>query len=301
MRQEWRAHIFLFITSLIQGFNFSLAKVVMPDYVKPGAIIIIRGLAAVLFFWIISSCFIKERVESRKDYFMIFLCSLFGVALNQLLFYKGLSLTKPINASLMVTVSPVAVLVLSVFAGDEKVNWLKITGIVFGATGVILLLLNSSKKGPESLFVGDILILINATSYGAFLVLVKPLMRKYHAFTILKWMFLFGIFMVTPFGWEGFLAVDWVGMPLNPLLALLFVVIFATFITYSLNVAVMKTVNPSLAGIYIYIQPLMAAIIAVLLGKDTLTLPKTIFSIMIIGGVFLVSKGEKVKSSELKA
>jgi len=293
MYREWRAHIILFITSLIQGFNFSIAKMVMPAYVLPGAIIVIRGMCAIAFFWTVSTLFCPEKVASRKDLGRIFLCSFFGIAINQLLFYKGLSLTQPINASLMVTVSPVAVLLISVFSGKERINIFKISGIAIGAIGVVCLLLDSNKKSPDALFIGDIMILINAMSYGAFLVLVKPLMERYHPFTVLKWMFLFGFFMVLPFGFQGVLKIEWASMPFKALGALAFIIVFATFITYSLNVAVMKRINPSLAGIYIYLQPLMAAIVAISLGKDMLTLSKLLFSVMILMGVFLVSKGEK--------
>lgn len=296
MKEIWKAHLFLFITSVIQGFNFTISKIVMPDYVSPGAIIVVRGVCAALFFWIVSSVFINEKIKSRQDFIKILLCTIFGVAINQLLFYKGLSLTMPINASLMVTISPVMVLLISAILINEKITVQKIVGILIGATGVISLLLSSSRQGPEDLFIGDVLILINATSYAIFLVLVKPLMQHYHPITILKWMFFLGLFMVTPFGFEGLMEINWSEMPNDVRWSLAFVIVFATLVTYTLNVGVMKTVNPSLAGIYIYLQPAMASIIAVVMGKDTLTFQKVIFSILILAGVFLVSKGNKKRT-----
>lgn len=293
MNSLYRAHILLFTTSLIQGFNFTVAKIVMPEYVSPGALIVIRGIAAAIFFWAIHWLIVKEELKSMQDFVRVFLCSLTGVAINQLLFYKGLSLTKPINASLMVTITPVMVLLISAAVAREKINVGKIAGILIGATGVVSLLLSSSEKGPETLFIGDMLILINAASYGCFLVLVKPLMTKYHPITILKWMFFMGLFMVTPFGLEGVLEIQWDLMPQHALWSLAFVIVFATLITYTLNVGVMRVVNPSLAGIYIYLQPLMATIIAVSFGIDTLTLKKAAFSVLILGGVYLVSRGQK--------
>ena len=293
MKGIWKAHLFLFTTSLIQGFNFSVSKIVMPEYVSPGAIIIIRGICAALFFWSVDLLFVKEKVKNLQDFYRIILCTVFGVAINQLLFYKGLSLTMPINASLMVTISPVMVLLISAMIIKEKITGQKITGILIGAAGVISLLLSSSRKGPEDLFIGDLLILINATSYAVFLVLVKPLMQDYHPITVLKWMFFLGLFMVTPFGYEGLKEINWAEMPQEAAWSLAFVVVFATLVTYSLNVAVMKTVNPSLAGIYIYLQPAMATVIAVAMGKDTLTWQKAVFSIMILAGVYLVSRESK--------
>lgn len=292
MSPIWRVHLFLFITALIQGFNFSLAKIVMPEYVLPGAIIIIRGVCAALTFWLISLIIPKVQIDP-KDYGRIFLCALFGIVINQLLFYKGLSLTQPINASLMVTISPILVLIISAISLGEKINFQKILGIVLGATGVVLLILSSNKKGPDDLFIGDIMILINASSYAAFLVAVKPLMLKYHPVHMLKWMFTIGLFFVIPIGYEGLLKIQWHTMPTDALLALLYVIIFATIIAYVLNTGVLKTADPSLAGIYIYIQPLLATVIAVLLNKDNLTPFKLLFSSMILLGVFLVSKGHR--------
>lgn len=283
--------MFLFITSLIQGFNFSIAKIVMPDYISPGAIIIIRGISAVLFFWAIS-LIIREKTPSRADFPRLIFCTLTGIVINQLLFYKGLSLTQPINASLMVTISPVIVLIISALTIGESINYKKILGILTGATGVVMLLLSSNQKGPEDIFIGDLLILVNATSYACFLVAVKPLMLKYHPVTVLKWIFLMGLVLVIPFGYNGMKAVEWSTMPQHALLALAFVVLFATIVAYYLNTGVLKTIDPSLAGIYIYIQPMLAAIIAVAMNKDQLTTQKVLFSTMILLGVYLVSSGQ---------
>ena len=283
--------MFLFITSLIQGFNFSIAKIVMPGYISPGAITLIRGISAALFFWAISFI-MKKEIPDRADFPRLIFCTLTGIVINQLLFYKGLSLTQPINASLMVTISPVIVLIISALTIGERINYKKILGILTGAAGVIMLLLSSSQKGPEDIFIGDLLILINATSYACFLVAVKPLMLKYHPVTVLKWIFLMGLVLVIPFGYTGMQHIEWSTIPQDAFLALVFVIVFATIITYYLNTGVLKTIDPSLAGIYIYIQPMLAAIIAVAMNKDQLTMQKTLFSMMILLGVYLVSSGQ---------
>jgi drug/metabolite transporter (DMT)-like permease len=287
---NWKAHLILFSTSLIQGFNFSLAKIVMPDYISPEAIILIRGISAVIWFWLWDLIFVKEKIKSQSHFLRISGCSILGVALNQMLFYKGLSLTKPINASLMVTISPVMVLVISAIVLKEKITFSKIAGILCGATGVILLLINSGNEGPDEIFLGDLFILLNAAAYAGFLVLVKPLMTEYHPNTILKWIFLMGMVLVMPLSLTDLLHVNWTTIPTAAWFALGYVVIFATLVAYTLNVGVMKVVNPSVAGIYIYLQPVMASIIAVSFGKDVLGPDKVLFSAMIFIGVYLVSR-----------
>jgi len=263
----------------------------MPGYISPGAITLIRGISAALFFWAISFI-MKKEIPDRADFPRLIFCTLTGIVINQLLFYKGLSLTQPINASLMVTISPVIVLIISALTIGERINYKKILGILTGAAGVIMLLLSSSQKGPEDIFIGDLLILINATSYACFLVAVKPLMLKYHPVTVLKWIFLMGLVLVIPFGYTGMQHIEWSTIPQDAFLALVFVIVFATIITYYLNTGVLKTIDPSLAGIYIYIQPMLAAIIAVAMNKDQLTMQKTLFSMMILLGVYLVSSGQ---------
>ena len=290
MRNETlKAHALLFFTTLVACFNYSISKEVMPEYISPWGIIAIRAISAALVFFLIHTFFIKEKVR-REDYLQIFLCALFGIALNQLLFYEGLNKTSPINAALMMISIPIIVIIVSAILVKEKITLKKIMGIILGAVGAVLLLINSATKSGNSTFTGDLLILLNAASYGVFLVLVKPLMAKYNAFTLVKWFFLIGMIIVLPFGLTDLFEVKWSEIPLPIWFAIAFIVIFTTILNYYINVGVMKFVNPSVAGIYIYLQPPITSIIAIAWGKDELTWEKAAYSILVFGGVYLVSK-----------
>lgn len=279
----------LFSGALIGGLNYSISKMVMPDFVKPLSIVVSRGIVSILVFGLIHFFWVKEKVET-KDMGRIFLAALFGIAINQMSFYEGLNLTTPINASLMMTVTPIIVLLVSsMILKEEKINATKIIGVLLGTTGTVLLLLNSGRGTVEGLFTGDLLVLLNATAWACFLVTIKPLMHKYNPFTIVKWIFFLGFFMIIPFGYQDFIGTDWKALTPAAWWAFGFIIVFATLFNYYLNSAVLKYVNPSLAGSYIYIQPPMAAMIAIFMGKDTFDLEKSGYLIVILSGVYLVS------------
>jgi drug/metabolite transporter (DMT)-like permease len=292
MGENWKAHLFLLFTALIAGFNYSISKIVMPEFIQPSAIIVLRGMAACLVFGIVH-LFIGEKIDYKKDFIKILGCAFFGIAANQLLFYEGLNLTAPINASLLQCCVPVFVLIFAVFVKEEKLTIKKIIGISLGAAGAVLLLMSSSAKASGGHILGDTLVILNALSYGIFLVILKPLMAKYQGLTIVAWIFFLGTFFTLPFGYKDVMVIQWSTWPLYAFLSLAFILIFATIIAYYFNVSVLKQVNPSVAGIYIYLQPVLTTLIAVALGKDILTWEKAGFSVLIFAGVFMVSRKDK--------
>ena len=278
----------LLLTALIGGLNYTISKLVMPEFVKPLSIVVSRGIISIIVFSLVHFLFVKEVVK-RKDYLRIFLAAFFGITMNQMMFYEGLSLTTPINASLMMTGTPFIVLLISFFVIKEELSFYKIVGIILGTTGTILLLLNAENSAIKGIFTGDILILINATSWAGFLVTVKPLMKEYNPFTILKWIFILGFIMIIPFGCKDFITTDWKNLTVEAWWAFAFVIIIATLLSYYINAAVMKYVDPSVAGSYIYLQPFIAAIVAIAWGKDSFSFEKLIYLTIIFLGVYLVS------------
>ncbi len=284
------AHLALFCVSLLYAGNYTVAKLVMPAYVEPSGFIIMRVLAAALLFWLIVPFGPREKIEG-KDILRLVICAAFGVAINQLCFFEGLNLTTPIHASLIMTTTPILVLIVAVLAGSERLTAMKIAGVVLGVTGAILLI--GISKGGFDLSgggaLGDLLVWINATSYACYLVLVKPLMKKYSPFTVVRWIFTIGIVMVVPFGWEDLTQVDWTAIPTSIWWAIAYVLIGVTFLTYLFNGVALKRLNPSVVSIYIYLQPVLAIIIAILAKSDSLTLGQVGAGLLIFLGIGLVS------------
>ena len=291
MNKTIQAHLALLTANIIYGANYSIAKEVMPAYIQPFAFVLIRVGCAAILFWIVSSLFIREKID-RKDLPRLAMLAVCGIAVNQLLFLKGLSLTTPINASIIMVSNPIVVLSFAAIVLKEKISLSKIAGIILGITGALLLLLfnKTFSLGSETI-TGDSMILINSVSWAAYIVLVKPLMKKYNTFTIIKWVFLFGFVYVLPFGFNEFRHIDWVALPIGIWRDILFVVIGSTFLAYVLNTYALRALSPAVVSIYIYLQPFLATLIAVFYyHNDELDGRKIVSGILIIVGVYLVSR-----------
>jgi len=261
----------------------------MPDFIQPSGFILLRVTGAVTLFSFFYFLFVNERVE-RKDILKLAICGVFGVAINQLLFFEGLNLTTPINAAIIMTINPVLVIIMSAFILYEKINVRKGIGIALGLIGASTLILNGgSLSGDTNFMLGNTFIFINAASYGLYLVLVKPLMLKYHPITVMFYVFLFGLLYVLPFGYTELLAVDWVSFPSTIMWEVAFVVVCTTVIAYLLNSAALKQLNPSTVSIYIYLQPILATLFAIFRNADTIDEMKIISATIIFVGVYLVS------------
>ena len=284
------------IVSIIYGVTFTIAKDVMPKYVDAYGFIIMRVGGATILFWVSwlfsrNSAAIREEKIDRADFPRIIWAAFFGVALNMLSFFKGLSLTSPISASVLMVSTPIIVLILSAIILKERMQKRMMFGIILGLIGTAFLILyGKSSANASNPNLGNFLVFVNATSYGLYLVIVKKLMQKYNPFNFAKWIYLIGFIMVLPFGWSQFQVVDWTSMPLDIYWKIVFVVIFSTFGTYMLNLLSMRELKPTTVAVFVYLQPFFATVFAISLGKDELTLVKIISAIMIFTGVYLVTQ-----------
>ncbi len=295
MTKNTRAHLALFAVASIYGANYTIAREVMNGYLEPLGFIVLRAISATILFWGISSLQPQpaERID-RKDIGRIILCALFGVAANQMLFFSGLQLTKPINASLIMTITPLMVLLSAAVILKERITRQKLLGIFLGLAGAVLVISYGQSLDFQMTHIkGDLMILANATSYGMYLVLVKSLMQRYQPITVLKWIFTIGFLMVLPFGVGQLQGVAWETFPLSIWVAIIYVLIMVSCVSYLLNAFALKTVRASVVGIYIFLQPIMATIVALLAGRDTLSITKILAAVLIFAGVYLVSKPPK--------
>lgn len=286
-------HSALFLITLIGGANYTIAKFALPEHIQPFGFITFRVLAGIILFSIIHQLKTDEKV-AKKDYGLLALCGLFGVAINQMSFFYGLSLTSPINAAIIATIAPVIVFILAYLLGKEKLTGLKTVGLAIGALGTYLFVTKDGISWTSDSFVGDIFILVNATSYAVYLVLVKPLMEKYKPLTIIKWVFLFGGLIAIPAGLEQMMEVRWETLPGKAVFSLIYVVLGTTVLAYLLNAWALSYVESSVVGAYIYLQPVLASVVAISLHEDSLELKEVFFSLIIITGVYLVSKKENL-------
>ena len=297
MPSNLKIHSALLTVGLIYGANYSIAKVLMPEFIGPYGIISIRVVVGTAMFWLVHALQGGEKIQYKRDYMHFAFLAVFGVAINQLMFFKGLNLTNPISASVIMTTSPITVLVVSYFLLHERITPKKVIGIILGAIGALMLIGADGFSFQTDTFFGNFLILINATSYSFYLVKVKPTMMRYQTLTVVKWVFLFGSFMVLPFGIGDLQVVNWVGFTTEAWLALTYVVIATTFLAYLLNAWALNFVNPSLVGYYIYLQPVFSTVIAVTFRNDVLTFTQLTYTLIIFIGVFLVSYNPSKQNS----
>lgn len=289
MKNIYRVHLPLFITNFFYGINFTLAKIVTPSFIQPYGFVLLRILGAGFLFTLLFFIFRMPRVE-KKDLKHMLTCSLFGVVINQLLFIKGLSLTTPIHAALIMLTTPVLVLVISRIAAREQVNYLKTLGILLAMLGAFLLIGLGKELGTGvNTLLGDILIFLNATSYAIYLVIAKPMMSKYKSLTMVTYLFA----MAAPFallvGSTQLAAVQWQHTTPQLIGCIASVVIGATFLAYLLNNYALQHTSPSTVGAYIYLQPFIAAVMAIFIAHEPITWIKVLSSILIFTGIYLVN------------
>jgi drug/metabolite transporter (DMT)-like permease len=295
------AHLALFFVNTLYGASHVVAKDVLGKYLEPSVFILFRVTGAVLLFWIMRLLFQTEKVD-RKDFGLLAICGLFGVAVNQLFFFYGLHYSSAINSGIIMASNPIIVLILSYLILKEKLSWLKISGILIGATGVILLTLKSAASTPKASW-GDLFLFVNAMSYGLYLVLAKPLMKKYSPMTVITYVFTFGLFFVLLFPptLTNLIQTPFSSFPTDIWIKISYVILGVTFLTYLLTMYGLKHLSPSVSSVYIYIQPVMVILFAFLfvqlgISEDqtkTITGIKIMLMLIIFTGVFLTTRKEK--------
>ncbi len=277
--------------STIYGVNHTIAKDLMPLYIEPFGFILLRVTGAAILFWLLGLWGPNEKIATA-DWPRIIGCTIFGMAINMLVFFKGLSLTSPINSSVIMTISPILVLVMAALLIHERITWLKTAGIITGLAGALALVFFSTQTAVNApnIPLGNLFVILNALSYGVYLIMVKPLTSKYHPLTLMKWLFLIGVIVNFPISISEFLDVQWTSIPVYALWKFGFVVVFTTFLAYLLNIFALKELSASGLSAFIYLQPLVAIIFAIATGADSLNVMKFTAAILVFSGVYMVTK-----------
>lgn len=278
----------------IYGLNHTVAKGVMPTYVTPFAFIFLRVSGAALLFWLISFWGPKEQIR-KEDWLRMLVCSIFGMVINMLAFFTGLELSTPINSSVLVTVTPIIVVILSAILIKEKITSSKVLGISIGLIGALSLILfgHSVRADAPNVKLGNFLFIVNSTCYGTYLILVKKLVERYHPFTFMKWLFTFASIIVLPLCFNQVAGIQWSAMPLEALGSIAFVVLGTTFLTYLFNTFALTQLRASSVSAFTYLQPLIGILFAVATGRDRLTLLRILAASLVLIGVYLASKKPK--------
>lgn len=263
----------------------------MPEYIQPFGFILLRVGFGALIFGLYYRFIAHERISDRRDYLRLAIAGFFGVALNMSAFFKGLSMTTPINASVLMLFAPVFVVVFSSIK-NRRISWVVISGLILAFTGAAFLVGVQELSLSSEYLQGDLLVVLNACSYGFYLVYVSDLLKKYKPTTVTAFIFIFGVFFVFPLGIGELIKVNWSNVSTDAYWSMLYVCLCVTIIAYFLNSWAIQKSSSALVGTYVYLQPLLATLIAISLGQDHLSVEKTIFAAIIIMGVYLVNKSK---------
>ncbi len=281
----------------IYGMNHTIAKGVMPTYVKPFGFIMLRLVGAATLFWCISFFVPKEKIK-KKDWGRVLLCAVLGMVINMLSFFKGLSLSTPINSSVLIILTPIFVVILSAIFIKEKITLRRVIGIILGFIGALTLILFKAEvsQNAPNIPLGNSLFIVNSLCFGAYLIFVKKLVESYHPFTLMKWLFTIGAIISFPITFSEYQEIQWKTMPLDALGAIAYVIICTTFLTYLFNIYALKNLKASTVSSFSYLQPIIGVLFALMMGKDSLNSVKIIAMFLIMFGVYLASKKPKPSS-----
>ena len=279
------------VATSIFGFNHTIAKELMPNVLSPNALLYSRVLGAAICFWFVSLFTKREKVE-LKDFKLIIICAIFGMGLNMITALNGLYNSTPINSSIITTLAPIFIFLISVILLKEKISKRKYAGVFIGFIGTLTLILLNEKslENAPNINLGNFYLFINSISYALYFVLVKPLTEKYNMITIMKWLFLFSIFINMPFGLVEFTQVEWVEINNTSFIKIFYVVFCTTFLVYLLNLYALKNLKATTVGMFIYLQPVIGILFAIYRGADKLTIPDISSVLLVFAGVYLVSK-----------
>ena len=285
-------HVAVFSANLIFGMNTPISRTLMPEILSPYALTFFRIAGGLILFWT-ASIFVKKEKVPVKDLILLFFASLFALTLNQLPYFIGLSMTSPIDASIVVTMLPIVTMILAAIIIREPITLMKAIGVLVGASGALLLVFNSPvAQNGHSNFWGNMIVFAAVTSFAIYLTVFKNLIERYSAVTIMKWMFLFGTIVSLSFCYQPLIHTDFSALSSGTYWRIGYVVIFATFIGYLLLPIGQKALRPTTLSMYNYVQPIMASLVVVFIGVESFGYHQALAGVLVFSGVYIVTQSK---------
>lgn len=287
------AHLSIFFACAFWGLMAPVGKDAMTHGITGIDMVTFRVTGACLLFWF-TSLFVKKEHVERKDLVKLFFAGIFGLVFNQCSYTIGLSITSPINASIVTTAMPIFAMILSALILKEPITGKKATGVLMGCSGALILILTSAAAVSSKVgnIRGDLLCLFAQFSFSLYLALFSPVVKRYSVFTVNKWMFLFASIIIVPFTFNHVAAIDWPNVPTLTWLEAGYVVLFGTYISYILTMIGQQTLRPTVVSIYNYVQPIVSVIVSVLTGIGVFRWSHGVAVILVFSGVWLVTKSK---------
>ncbi len=297
--KSYAPHIALFAVQVFFGTATVLGKFALLAF-PPNALVGFRVGGAALAFYVLQRFRGSLALDNRRDYWKFALFALVGVTLNQLLFFKGLSLTTAVNTSLLAVTIPIFTILISALLGYDFLSWRKIAGIILAAVGVIYLINPARASFGSETTQGDILIVLNSLCYAGYVAVSKNLISHYGALKSIAWLFLFASLINIPMGLFALQTVNLSEVSMSSWLFVAGLVVFPTIMAYFWNAWALSRVEPSIVAVYIYLQPLMGFLAAIFFLGEHFSVRLLISAILVFAGVFLVTKKFNAKTQNRK-
>lgn len=298
--KKWKGHLAMLLANIIFGLNVPIAGALMPATIHPFSLTFLRLAGGLLLFGI-ASLFVKPEKVTTKDKLMLFFASLLALTFNQFPFFLGLSMSSPIDSSIVVTTLPIVTIILAAFILREPITKLKAGGVAVGACGALMLIFqgawNLSGQGNT---LGNLIISVGVLSFSLYLTVFKHLITRYHPVTVMKWMFLYGTMIGFPICYKALAATNFSAFDGSVWLSIVFIVVLATFVGYLLIPVGQKFLRPTTLSMYNYLQPIMATLYSVMLGAETFGWYQAVAAILVFAGVYGVTKSKSRAQLELE-
>ena len=281
------------------GLMAPLGKDAMTNGLDGLTMVSFRVLGGCILFWL-TSLFVKKEQVSTKDKLMFIGAAVFGLVTNQCCYTIGLSITSPINASIVTTSMPIFAMILAALILKEPITGKKALGVLRGCSGALILILTSASAVSDKVgdIRGDLLCLAAQFSFALYLSLFNPLIRRYSVFTINKWMFFWATLLVIPFTFGHVQEVVSRPIPASTWWEAAYVVVFGTYLGYILTMIGQKTLRPTVVSVYNYVQPIVSVVVSVLTGLGILKPSHALAVILVFTGVWLVTKSRSRQDME---
>lgn len=304
-RESLSGHAAMFVACVMWGLSAPIGKIVMSHGMNGLQLVTLRFLGAAACFWV-ASLFMKKEKVARRDLLRLALAGLLAVGFNQTLFTVGLSLTSPVNATIITTTMPIFTMILAFLFLREPITWKKVLGIVLGMTGAVTIILSNHSGSPAQAgnVLGDVFVMVAQFCFASYLTAFKDVIHRYSGVTCMKWMFLSSVVFVAPFTGLSFRTFSWAGHPSEFWMGVAYVVFGATFLAYLLLMFSQKRLRPTVVSIYNYVQPIVACLVSVMVGVGIFGWLQGSAIVLVFSGVWLVtqskSRAQQLEEEALK-
>ena len=292
MNDKLKGHLSIAAAYIIFGLNLVFCKdIANSETVSPYVLFTLRAIGASALFWLLSLFMPKERVH-KADYLQIAAASLVGLFVPQMTFLMAITMTSAIDTAIIGTLGPIFTMFFAFFFLKEPITGKKAGGVALSFAGILLLIFNSVHAGGAAVTSpwGIVLLLVNSLSFSLYLGLFRPVIARYSVVTFMKWSFLFSLLLSLPISARGLVTTDYAQIPVLVRWEIGYLIFFATFVAYFLIPYGQKFIRPTLVSMYSYVQPIIAAVVSISVGMDSLTWQKVLATALVVGGVVLVSR-----------